>query len=399
MNYSNIGGQAVMEGVMMRNAEKWAVAVRTADKQITVKTGIYKGVIPSKGVNKIPILRGVCSFIDSLYLGMKTLMFSADLFAEESEKELEERLSDERKKAQKKADKLRAAGKSQQADQILEEQEKKAETERKKVKERGESGNGKSEDSDNTILLTLTLIFSLAVSIALFMMLPYFLSRALRTVTSSEALISVCEAILRLAIFLGYLFLISRMKDIQRTFMYHGAEHKCINCIEHGLELNVENVRKSSRQHKRCGTSFLLIVVVVSVIFFFFIRTPNPVQRIGIRILLIPVIAGVSFELIRLAGKYDNKCVNILSKPGLFLQKLTTKEPEDDQIEIGIASVEAVFNWKKYLNENFGANYELTEADEPHKSGDLFTIKGDYDNQGSCTESEDKSEGTSGAGL
>ena len=399
MKYSNIGGQAVMEGVMMRNAEKWAVAVRTADKQITVKTGIYKGVIPSKGVNKIPILRGVCSFIDSLYLGMKTLMFSADLFAEESEKELEERLSDERKKAQKKADKLRAAGKSQQADQILEEQEKKAETERKKVKERGESGNGKSEDSDNTILLTLTLIFSLAVSIALFMMLPYFLSRALRTVTSSEALISVCEAILRLAIFLGYLFLISRMKDIQRTFMYHGAEHKCINCIEHGLELNVENVRKSSRQHKRCGTSFLLIVVVVSVIFFFFIRTPNPVQRIGIRILLIPVIAGVSFELIRLAGKYDNKCVNILSKPGLFLQKLTTKEPEDDQIEIGIASVEAVFNWKKYLNENFGANYELTEADEPHKSGDLFTIKGDYDNQGSCTESEDKSEGTSGAGL
>ncbi len=399
MKYSNIGGQAVMEGVMMRNAEKWAVAVRTADKQITVKTGIYKGVIPSKGVNKIPILRGVCSFIDSLYLGMKTLMFSADLFAEESEKELEERLSDERKKAQKKADKLRAAGKSQQADQILEEQEKKAETERKKVKERGESGNGKSEDSDNTILLTLTLIFSLAVSIALFMMLPYFLSRALRTVTSSEALISVCEAILRLAIFLGYLFLISRMKDNQRTFMYHGAEHKCINCIEPGLELNVENVRKSSRQHKRCGTSFLLIVVVVSVIFFFFIRTPNPVQRIGIRILLIPVIAGVSFELIRLAGKYDNKCVNILSKPGLLLQKLTTKEPEDDQIEIGIASVEAVFNWKKYLNENFGANYELTEADEPHKSGDLFTIKGDYDNQGSCTESEDKSEGTSGAGL
>ena len=157
--------------------------------------------------------------------------------------------------------------------------------------------------------------------------------------------------------------------------MYHGAEHKCINCIEHGLELNVENVRKSSRQHKRCGTSFLLIVMVVSVIFFLFIRTPNPVWRIVIRILLIPVIAGVSFEFIRLAGKYDNKCVDILSKPGLMLQKLTTNEPDDDQIEVGIASVEAVFNWKKYLNENFDAHYELTEADEPHGSDEIYTIK------------------------
>lgn len=375
MKYSNIGGQAVMEGVMMRNAEKWAVAVRTADNQITVKTGTYKGVIPVKSIARIPILRGVCSFIDSLYLGMKTLMFSADLFAEESEKELEERLQDEQKKADKKAAKLRSAGKTQEADALLEKTKKKAEQEREKLKEREASGNGKSSDSDNSVLLTLTLIFSLGLSIALFMMLPYFLSRALRAVTASESLISVCEAILRMAIFFGYLLLISRMKDIQRTFMYHGAEHKCINCIEHGLELNVENVRKSSRQHKRCGTSFLLIVMVVSVIFFFFIRTSDPVLRILIRVLLIPVIAGVSFEFIRLAGKYDNKCVDILSKPGLLLQKLTTNEPDDDQIRVGIASVEAVFNWKKYLNENFDAHYELTEADEPHKSDDLYTIK------------------------
>ena len=375
MKYSNIGGQAVMEGVMMRNAEKWAVAVRTADKQITVKTGEYHGVIPWKGVNKIPILRGVCSFIDSLYLGMKTLMFSADLFAEESEKELEERLADEKKKAEKKAEKLRSAGKEQQAQELLEKTEKNAAKEREKLKEREDSGNGKSSDSNNSVLLTFTLIFSLAVSIALFMMLPYFLSRALRLVTSSESLISVCEAILRMAIFFGYLLLISRMKDIQRTFMYHGAEHKCINCIEHGLALNVENVRKSSRQHKRCGTSFLLIVMVVSVIFFFFIRTSNPGLRIVIRILLIPVIAGVSFEFIRIAGRSDNKCVNFLSKPGMLLQRLTTREPDDDQIEVGIASVEAVFNWKKYLNENFGASYELTEADEPRPSDDLYTIR------------------------
>ena len=375
MKYSNIGGQAVMEGVMMRNGEKWAVAVRTADKQITVKTGVYRGVIKNKSLQKLPIIRGVCSFIDSMYLGMKSLMFSADLFAEESEKELEERLQDEKKKAEKKASKLRAAGKAEEADRLLEKAEKNAEEERRKLKEREQAGNGKSKDSDNSILLTVTLIFSLAFSIALFMMLPYFLSRVLRTVTSNESLISVCEALLRMVIFFGYLLIISRMKDIQRTFMYHGAEHKCINCIEHGLELNVENVRKSSRQHKRCGTSFLLIVMVVSVIFFLFIRTPNPVWRIVIRILLIPVIAGVSFEFIRLAGKYDNKCVDILSKPGLMLQKLTTNEPDDDQIEVGIASVEAVFNWKKYLNENFDAHYELTEADEPHGSDEIYTIK------------------------
>ena len=364
-----------MEGVMMRNGEKWAVAVRTADKQITVKTGVYRGVIKNKSLQKLPIIRGVCSFIDSMYLGMKSLMFSADLFAEESEKELEERLQDEKKKAEKKASRLRAAGKAEEADSLLEKAEKNAEEERRKLKEREQAGNGKSKDSDNSILLTVTLIFSLAFSIALFMMLPYFLSRVLRTVTSNESLISVCEALLRMVIFFGYLLIISRMKDIQRTFMYHGAEHKCINCIEHGLELNVENVRKSSRQHKRCGTSFLLIVMVVSVIFFLFIRTPNPVWRIVIRVLLIPVIAGVSFEFIRLAGKYDNKCVDILSKPGLMLQKLTTNEPDDDQIEVGIASVEAVFNWKKYLNENFDAHYELTEADEPHGSDEIYTIK------------------------
>ena len=208
-----------------------------------------------------------------------------------------------------------------------------------------------------------TVAFSIILSIALFMLLPYFLSRGLRYVTASETLISISEAVLRMAIFMGYIVLISRMKTIQRTFMYHGAEHKCINCIEHGLELNVENVRKSSRQHKRCGTSFLLIVMVVSVIFFLFIRVDSPVWRLVIRLLLIPVIAGVSYEFIRLAGRYDNKAVNILSKPGLCLQALTTKEPDDSMIEVGIASVEAVFDWKKYLNENFGAHYEREDED------------------------------------
>ena len=339
-----------MEGVMMRNAEKWAVAVRTADKQITVKTGVYHGVIPWKGVNKIPILRGVCSFIDSLYLGMKTLMFSADLFAEESEKELEERLREEEKKAEKKAARLRSSGRDREADELLEANRKKAEAEREKLREREQSGNGKSSDSDNSVLLTFTLIFSLGVSIALFMLLPYFLSRALRLVTSSESLISVCEALLRMAIFFGYLLLISRMKDIQRTFMYHGAEHKTINCMEAGKKLTIENVRGTSRFNKRCGTSFIFVVIIISIIVFMFVNTDLMWLRLLSRLLLIPVIAGVSYEFIRYAGRHENACANALSSPGLWLQRLTTLEPDDDMIEVAIKSVEGVIDWKEYID-------------------------------------------------
>ena len=162
---------------------------------------------------------------------------------------------------------------------------------------------------------------------------------------------------MRMILFLGYLVLISRMKDIQRVFMYHGAEHKCINCVEHGLELNVENVMKSSREHKRCGTSFLLFVMIVSIIFFLFIRVSSPVLRVVIRLLLMPVIAGVSYEIIRLAGKSDNKIVALLSKPGLMLQHLTTREPEPEMAEVAIAAVEAVFDWRSYLKENFPEQY------------------------------------------
>ena len=175
--------------------------------------------------------------------------------------------------------------------------------------------------------------------------------------TTSEGVIAVAEACVRMILFLGYLLLISRMKDIQRVFMYHGAEHKCINCVEHGLELNVENVMKSSREHKRCGTSFLLFVMIVSIIFFLFIRVPSPVLRVVIRLLLMPVIAGVSYEIIRLAGRSDNKIVALLSKPGLMLQHLTTREPEPEMAEVAIAAVEAVFDWRSYLKENFPERY------------------------------------------
>jgi uncharacterized protein YqhQ len=210
----------------------------------------------------------------------------------------------------------------------------------------------KKKEKEDKAMVTSAIALSLVLCIGLFIMLPYFASRLLRLATTSETLITILEAVLRLLIFFGYILVISRMEDIRRTFMYHGAEHKCINCIEHGMELNVENVMKSSREHKRCGTSFLFFVVIVSVIFFLFIHVSSPVGRIVIRLLLIPVIAGVSFEIIRLAGSSDHPLVSLLSKPGLLLQRMTTAEPDASMVEVAIAAVEAVFDWKAYLAEN-----------------------------------------------
>ena len=386
MKYSNIGGQAVMEGVMMRCGDKYAVAVRTSDNEIVAEPKEYHSIIKNKKIQSLPIIRGAFNFVDSLVLGMKSLMYSAEFFAEESPAEMEERLKKEEEKVQKKAQSLRASGKGEKADKLISQFREKADKEREELKEQTDkknSGSGEKDKDDNSLLMGFTVAFSLILSIGLFMFLPYFISRGLRLVTSSEALISVTEALVRMCIFLGYLFLISRMKEIQRTFEYHGAEHKCINCIEHGMALNVENVRKSSKQHKRCGTSFLLIVMIVSVIFFMFIRVRSPLWRVLIRLMLLPVIAGVSYEFIRLAGKYDNKIVNILSAPGLALQSLTTREPDDSQIEVGIASVEAVFDWKKYLKENFSGEGSGEGCDGGN---------------GSCTESGSGTEGNGSKG-
>ncbi len=322
MKSSNIGGQAVMEGVMMKNGDRYAVAVRKTNKEIEVKVDDYKGIIKNKKIQKIPILRGVFNFVDSLVLGMKTLMYSSSFFLEEEE--------EEEKKDSKKIEKT-------------EEQKK------------------KSDD----LLMGITVAISIIMAVGIFMILPYFISNLLRRVTDSAFLISLGEGVIRIAIFIAYIFLISRMKDIQRVFMYHGAEHKCINCIEHGLDLTVENVRKSSKHHKRCGTSFLLIVMVITVVMFMIIRTDSPVLRVVYRLLLVPVVAGISYEFIRLAGNSDNKFVELLSKPGMALQRLTTKEPDDTMIEVGIASVEAVFDWKKYLAENFGKSYEEEMQKQP----------------------------------
>ena len=302
-----------MEGVMMKNRDRYAVAVRKPDQQIEIKVSDCKPSARSQKVRSLPVIRGVVNFIESLVLGMKTLMYSAEFFEEEEEnkKEIKKKtLSEEEKKK-------------------LEEKEKRQEK----------------------VLMGGTVVFSLVLALAVFFALPYFLSGFFRKLTGSETLTALMEGVLRLIIFIGYITLISLTPDIRRVFMYHGAEHKCINCIEHGLPLTVENVKKSSRLHKRCGTSFLLIVMLVSILFFMFIRVKSRPLQMLLRLVLIPIIAGVSYEFIRLAGRYENRLVNLLSKPGLLLQRMTTKEPDSDMIEVGIASVEAVFDWKKWQEE------------------------------------------------
>ncbi len=365
MKPSGIGGQAVIEGIMMRNGDRYAVGVRTPDGKIVVDQQECKGRFRNKKIAKLPIIRGVINFFDSLVLGMKTLMYSASLFAEESEEERNEREAHEREKASKKADRLRAKGKTAEAEEVLKK------CEEKLVKEAEKMAAGGGDDSENDLLMTLTVIFSIVVSVALFMMLPYFISRLLRRVITSEIAILIAEGFVRVLIFIGYLAAISRMKDIQRTFMYHGAEHKCINCIENGMELKVENVRLCSREHKRCGTSFLFIVMFISIVFIMMFSIPlfmlfhvnTAFWRIVLRLALLPLIAGVSYEFIRLAGSSDSPLVNLLSRPGMAMQHMTTKEPDDSMIEVAIAAVEAVFDWRKFLNEQYGAHYETAGSE------------------------------------
>ena len=305
MKGSGIGGQAVIEGIMMRNGEDYAVAVRKPDGEIEIKKDKYTGVVKSDFLKKTPFIRGVFNFIDSMALGMKTLTFSASFYEEEEDKE---KLTDKEKE--------------------------------------------KAEKRDN-ILMGFTMVLSIALAIGLFTLLPLFLASFLRKITDSDLIIAIAEGVLRLAIFIGYMVVIAFMEDIRRVYMYHGAEHKCINCIENGLDLTVENVRKSSREHKRCGTSFLLYVVVISIILFFFIRVDSPLQRVVIRLCLIPVIAGISYEIIKLAGRSNSCIMGIVSRPGMWLQGLTTREPDDSMIEVAIKAVETVFDWRSFKEENF----------------------------------------------
>lgn len=310
MKSSNIGGQAVIEGVMMKNKDRYAVAVRKPDGEIEVTTDTYKSVVGKyTALTKLPFVRGIFNFVDSLVLGMKTLTWSASFYEEEEEKEMTE-------------------------------------------------AEEKKQERMEKLLMTLTMVVSFTLAIGIFMVLPYFLSDLLKKWISSYTVRIIIEGIIRIAIFVAYVGGISVMNDIKRLYRYHGAEHKCINCIEHGLPLTVENVRKSSKEHKRCGTSFMLFVMIVGIVLLFFVRVESPLMRVIVRIALLPVIAGISYELIKWAGSSENPIVCILSKPGLWLQRLTTKEPDDEMIEVGIASVEAVFDWKAYLRENFGYKEE-----------------------------------------
>lgn len=298
MKYANIGGQAVMEGVMMRHKDHYAVAVRKENHEIEVMTEQRQTLGERYHVSGIPIIRGVFAFVDSLVVGMKTLMWSASFF------------EDEEKTSQEK------------------------------------------EKQSDTVFMTMTVIFSLAFSIGLFMILPFFVSNLFKSVTDSSLVLGIIEGLVRVLIFIIYILAISRMKDIQRLFMYHGAEHKTINCIEHGDELTPENAAKYSRFHKRCGTSFLFIVMFISIVFFLLFFQIFPINNMFIkvicRILLVPVIAGISYEIIQWAGRHDSSLVCLVSKPGFWMQKFTTKEPDREMLEVAIASIEAIYDWREF---------------------------------------------------
>ena len=325
MKPSGIGGQAVMEGIMMRHKDKYSVGVRRPDKEIEIKIEDYKSVFGNAALLKKPIIRGAVSFVDSLVVGTKCLMYSAEIAGDEEDEE-------EKRK-----------------NEALSE----AEQEKKKAK----------EDKMFKVLLYITVIISVAISIAAFMFLPYTLASLIRRAGASEVLVTILEAVVKMALFFSYMLLISRMKDIQRTFMYHGAEHKCINCVENGLPLTVENVMKSSRLHRRCGTSFLFLVMIVSIfLHFIFVLVPSYWLRLFGRLLMVPVVAGVSFEIIQWAGRSNSRAACFFSRPGLAMQRFTTKEPTPDMAEVAIKAVEAVFDWKGYLKEEFGQDFPEEET-------------------------------------
>ena len=298
-----LGGQAVIEGVMMKGPDSYSVAVRKPDKKIEVKLQKYESFGDRHKFAKVPFIRGVVSFVESLVVGTKTLSYSSSFYDEDE--------------VETKADRLF----------------------KDIFKEKAES-----------VILGFTILLSVVIAVALFMLLPAAIAEILGKWISSHVLVAVIEGIIRLLIFLIYVVLISQMEDIKRVFMYHGAEHKTINCYESGDDLTPENVAKHSRYHKRCGTSFLFIVMIVSIFVFMFITAKQMWLRFLLRLVLIPVVAGISYEFIRLAGRSENPVVNALSKPGLWVQKLTTKEPEEEMIQVAIISVEAVLYGEPYVD-------------------------------------------------
>ena len=304
----------MLEGVMMKNKEKYAVAVRKPDGEIEVEVETYQGLAHGSKFKELPFIRGIFNFLDSLILGTRALNYSASFYEEEEGKET---------KFDKAMDKM-------------------------------SGGNGEK------LLSGIVTVISIMLAVGIFIVLPYFISSLFESFIRNRSLMAIIEGVIRIALFLLYVWGISAMKDIRRLYQYHGAEHKCINCIEKGRPLTVHNVMRSSRLHKRCGTSFIFFVMLVSIVLFFFIQVDNVAEKVILRILLMPVVAGISYEIIRLAGRTDNVFIKILSAPGMWIQRMTTREPDESMAEVAIASVEAVFDWKKYLQDTFG--YEVDES-------------------------------------
>ncbi|MCQ2507136.1 MAG: DUF1385 domain-containing protein [Lachnospiraceae bacterium] len=330
--FSGIGGQAVLEGIMMKNKDKYAVAVRKPNGEIEVDIDEFQGIAKGSIFKQLPFFRGVFNFIDSLTLGMKSINYSASFYEEEADKET-------------------------RVDKAL---------------------NKIFKDKAERVLTGFVTFISVCLAIAMFILLPYYLTAYFTKDFRNETYVALIEGLIRVAVFILYVVGISFNKDIKRVYKYHGAEHKCINCIEHGHELTVENVLRSSRLHKRCGTSFMLLVVLISIILFFFIRVESPIERVVIRLLLIPVIAGIAYEFIRLAGRSNNVFVKIISASGMLLQKITTKEPDSQMVEVAIAAVEAVFDWKDFLTEKFpGKVSDDIKTDEDSENNTEANVTGD----------------------
>lgn len=310
MKYAKIGGQAVIEGVMMRYGNDYAVTVRKPDGTLEVKKDRYESLVSRLHLTHIPILRGVFAFIDSLVLGISTLTFSASFYDDEESPD---------KDSQK-----------------------------------------KGESTGEKVLMGVTVALSVVIAVGLFMILPFFISGLFGRVTESSWLLGIIEGLVRVILFMAYILLISRMKDIQRVFMYHGAEHKSINCIEHGAQLTPENAMKYSRFHRRCGTSFLFIVIFLSIVFFILFFQIFPVEhmilKVIFRILLVPVIAGVAYEVIQWAGRSECRFASVISRPGMALQKMTTREPDLSMIEAAIASIEAIYDWRAFQREELAGD-------------------------------------------
>ena len=297
MKKQSVGGQAVIEGVMMQSKEKRAIAVRKSDGEIVVKKNKIKSWINEKNINKIPFFRGSFILIETMIEGIKSLNFSSEFFLDESEEDAFDRFI-------------------------------------KRI----------FKDKADDVMIAISMILAFVLSMGLFVLLPTAVGGAFSKVINNDFLLNLIEGVIRICILFGYILLISKSKDIERVFQYHGAEHKSIYCYENNLELTVENAKKFGRLHPRCGTNFLFIVMFISIILFSFFGWPNPVIRVVMRIVCIPIVAGISYEIIRFLGKYNNKFTKIVAYPGMMLQNFTTKEPDDEQLEVAIAALKAVID-------------------------------------------------------